>query len=511
MINTKLLNYVAIISFVGLLSACGGGNLSKTSTLSGGEGLMLVKIISNSVLNDPEFPHWHTMTLKRTDVKPASLVTLKPNATMQGYANTLTFARSLPAGKYLISTLSSNSKTKPNSLLVKKFGLAFEIKAGHLTNIGNIIHQPQGNLAARKTYSIGHEADDEGAKNLVSKHFPALAKQVFSKPIVHMKRSKNRDRRFRDVMRHAKANSAVLNNMVFNNKGHIYAGGRLGQILRKEFDWERLDTGYNRDISTVRPLSNGKILAGGEDGLLLLSSDKGQTWNELTSPNANSWISFVGENNKGEVFVAAVQKEQVSIFKTNSINAPQWQKLKDINISANNLLTAKPKITITSEQLIVVSDGVHSYNFASQQWDSNSLPFVAENVSQQYTILDDGTILGYRQTGKMNRVFKSVNRGKTWDEQGATMKISSMIFIDGQTGYSVNPKPGAPSEKIILGTRDGGKTWAMVADAPKLVNPKLQADAYNQILYMVGQSGKVFISSDFGQTWSPIRNVAWYE
>ena len=500
-----------MFSITALISACGGGALTQSSSLSSDEGLVLIKVMSNSTLDNPDFPYWHTMTIKQTDSKPAKLVTLQPSENLQGYANTRTYARSLPAGKYVISTMSADSKSNPNTLQFLKFGINFEVKAGQFTNVGTIIYQPQGNLVTRKTFSIGLDADDEGAKSLVSKHFPAIAKQVLAKPLVHIAKSETRDRRFREVARHAKANSAVLNRPVFNAKGHFFSGARFGQVLHKQFDWELLDTGYNQEISTVTPLSDGKLLAGGEDGLLLWSSDKGQSWNTVALPEPNSWVYYTAENNKNEVFIAAASGSTVAVYKTPSVENPNWTKLKEFGINRKKLHESVPKLSLTTENLIVVKDSVYAYDFATSEWKNRSMPFEPEHVREQVNILDDGTIVAYDASGKMYRVYKTSNLGKTWDKQGATMQISSMVFIDGQTGYSINPKPGLSGEKIVLTTSDGGKTWVKASDAPALVNPRLVADAYNQMLYMVGDTGKVFRSTDFGNSWNPIRNVAWYE
>ncbi|MDH5325046.1 MAG: glycoside hydrolase [Gammaproteobacteria bacterium] len=510
--RTKIFNALLILSLGTLVSACGGGSLSKSSSLSSDEGLVLIKVMSNSVLNDPDFPYWHTLTIKKADSKPARLITLQPNENLQGYANTLTFARSLPAGKYVLSTLSASSKSNPNNLEVKKLGLSFQVKPGQFTNVGNLIYQPQGNLLTRKTFSMGLDTDDDGAKALVEKHFPEIAKQVLAQPLVHIASSENRDRRLRDVARHAKANSAVLNNPVFTAKGHFYSGARFGQVLRKEFDWESLDTGYNQEISTVLPLQDGTLVAGGEDGLLIMSNDKGRTWKPVPAPDNNSWVFYSAQNNKKEIFVASVNEGVATVYKTESLDSPNWNKLKSFSVNSKRLHESLPKMKLTTEHLIVVADDdVYTYDFGSGGWNSRDMPFEAKDIAQQVNILDDGTIVAYETDGKMNRVYKTSNQGKDWEKQGAIMHISSLVFIDGQTGYSLNPKPGEVGKRIVLHTSDGGKTWTKASDAPDLVSPRLLADAYNQMLYMVGASGKVFMSTDFGNSWNPVRNVAWYE
>lgn len=95
--------------------------------------------------------------------------------------------------------------------------------------------------------------------------------------------------------------------------------------------------------------------------------------------------------------------------------------------------------------------------------------------------------------------------GDTWTnceigEIGYLPEITSFDFIDEDIGFACGGKRGIDSTCLILKTINGGNSWSISYNtaAPCLNNISM---ASNQIIYAVGEYGKVIKSVDAGETW----------
>ena len=121
--------------------------------------------------------------------------------------------------------------------------------------------------------------------------------------------------------------------------------------------------------------------------------------------------------------------------------------------------------------------------------------------------------------GKRARVFHSADRGENWEVyetpiiQGGTMTgIFSCDFLDDQTGIIIGGnwenKKLNKSNKAI--TRDGGKTWTLIADGNEPgYRSCVQFVSEQSHVIAVGTPG-ISISSDFGDTWHTISDEPYY-
>ena len=115
-------------------------------------------------------------------------------------------------------------------------------------------------------------------------------------------------------------------------------------------------------------------------------------------------------------------------------------------------------------------------------------------------------------SGQEGLLLHTTDGGKTWERQksGTDVYLFSLYFIDAQHGYAVGDK------SILLETRDGGANWAMhkiISASAKELSAEEAVASQDPVLYdvqfldantgwVVGEFGKIYHTTDGGQTWS---------
>lgn len=123
--------------------------------------------------------------------------------------------------------------------------------------------------------------------------------------------------------------------------------------------------------------------------------------------------------------------------------------------------------------------------------------------------------------GKKARVFKTNDLGKTWEvfdtpiiQGNESQGIYSVDFADELNGIIIggdyaNPKENIANKAI---TKDGGKTWQLVADG---VNPNYKScvqyvpNTQGKEVFAVGKTG-ISYSNDGGVNWKEVSNEGYY-
>jgi len=94
----------------------------------------------------------------------------------------------------------------------------------------------------------------------------------------------------------AKAHAGIVSTSALVPGQPIAFGRMLGQILMWDPGtgrWRALDTGRNLNVLSVAFASDGSLLAGLEEGVVL--SSRGGEWRELAGPAGNGPVEFVGQ------------------------------------------------------------------------------------------------------------------------------------------------------------------------------------------------------------------------
>ena len=171
--------------------------------------------------------------------------------------------------------------------------------------------------------------------------------------------------------------------------------------------------------------------------------------------------------------------------------------------------------------IILTSDGGHTWNKIPcsklPKFEENEAFFAASNTN----IKTIGSTVWIGSGGKKARILKSDNFGDTWQIfespiiQGAGPQgIYSIDFADKKNGIAIGGDYSNPLEnkrnKAI--TKDGGKTWFIVADKQ---NPNYKScvqyvpNTDGKEVFAVGITGVSF-SNDGGNTWNEVSKESYY-
>lgn len=148
---------------------------------------------------------------------------------------------------------------------------------------------------------------------------------------------------------------------------------------------------------------------------------------------------------------------------------------------------------------------------------NNEAAFAASNTN----ITSKGSMVWMASGGNSSRVYKSVDKGKTWTVfdtpiiQGTPSQgIYSIDFYDENNGIIIGGDYSKPNEntKNKAITTDGGATWVLVADGKK---PNYKScvqyvpNSDGKEIFAVGKTG-ISYSNDTGITWKKMSDEAYY-
>ncbi|MDN3593843.1 WD40/YVTN/BNR-like repeat-containing protein [Zunongwangia endophytica] len=171
--------------------------------------------------------------------------------------------------------------------------------------------------------------------------------------------------------------------------------------------------------------------------------------------------------------------------------------------------------------VIVTRDGGNSW----KKIDCEKLPKAAESeaafAASNSNIAIEGDHVWILSGGMKSRVFHSADKGKTWEvaetplKQGKpTLGGYSMDFYDAENGIIIGGNYEDPNgntgNKAI--TKDGGKTWNLIADGE-------EPNYKSSVRYVPNSNGKEIIatgftgisySKDAGETWRKLSDEGFY-
>jgi photosystem II stability/assembly factor-like uncharacterized protein len=132
--------------------------------------------------------------------------------------------------------------------------------------------------------------------------------------------------------------------------------------------------------------------------------------------------------------------------------------------------------------------------------DEDGDPSLIKPLAQS-TLLLDGASAGDLTVavGARGHILLSHDQGSTWSQAQVPVRatLTGVFLLDENLGWVVG------HDAVILRTRDGGETWAMLHSAPEERRPLLDVwfrDEFNG--FAIGAYGFFLVTSDGGQTWT---------
>ena len=269
----------------------------------------------------------------------------------------------------------------------------------------------------------------------------------------------------------------------------------LGNSIVQSQGWSRINPGTTQHFFGIHfPSSNIGYVAG--DGILMKSTDAGDTWVDIT-PQANSYFNSVFFTDNSTGFAVEGMGD---IIKTTD-GGISWSLLT--NITEGDLRCVTFQSSETGYVVGFNGGGQKAYVFktsdAGLTWTdrspANSL--ATELMDASFLNPDTGFACGFG-----GNVIKTTNGGLTWTKSslGYEYDLTAIHFTDPDTGYVVGWN-SLTYRGIIMKTVDGSSTWTNIwpSDYNFMIRDVWFADGHTG--YVVGEKMFILKTTDGGSNW----------
>jgi photosystem II stability/assembly factor-like uncharacterized protein len=524
--------------------ACVLAQSGKPETLEGSNGFVLIRIVTNAAVPQPLMGYhtkWRDLVVQSAD---GTEVKLSP-APDAGRRSTQVFAQPLAEGRYKPVALRSNAAGIP----LAPNDLEFEVKRGRVTNLGTLIVQPTGN----SEYTVVPFPGAEDMREYLARELPALAAVAGADTLgwsggkvadgtasgprwlvvsntaaggivgtitMNIIQAKiDADARTASVaawkeatdgatrLRLAKQYSYSLNGLQRLPDGRIAAGSNLGQVLLRDpaAGWQRIDLEDPREITALYAPDGNRMIAGGEEGLLVSTQDGGKTWTRHKPAVAGGLIVHIAER-EGQVFVLSVVDDDFWLHSTSDLGSGQWRELRHekMDFLGLRIYPHMQGMGVLHEgryYMVVPGQSIHILDIGTGTWTAVK----PDSPLRFMGAVKDGFAYA---TGAINRVAPYLSRdgGATWKKLenncSATFSgVLSVAFLSPSDAYLLCYQVGMWSNTYtIKRTGDGGATWKdVLADIP---GRPFQMYATPEVLLYSDVTGQIHASRDGGASWA---------
>lgn len=279
-------------------------------------------------------------------------------------------------------------------------------------------------------------------------------------------------------------------------------------------------------IRALQALDAKVVWASGSQGTCLRTVDGGETWQKLTLPNAES-LDFRGLaafDERTAVLIGAGEASEgkARIYRTED-GGSHWTQTfattqKGVFLDGIAFWNRRHGLAFGDPvdgtwYLLRTTDGGRTWQRVNPSSLPRLLPNEAAFAASNSTLVVHGTKHAWIASGSAERarVFRSTNRGTTWETveapipSGPSAGIFSLHFRDASHGIGVGGdhlKPLEVASNAIL-TEDGGRNWRR-GGTPQPVGLKEAVGVLpDGSLIAVGPSG-TSISQDQGMSWRSV-------
>lgn len=229
---------------------------------------------------------------------------------------------------------------------------------------------------------------------------------------------------------------------------------------------------------------------------IIVTSDGGKTWNEISSTTTNKYIDKVRFVDKNTGYAVGGNTDTFGgfILKTNDAGNT-WSALNTgmntYRISDLSLPDEKTIFVVGWSGQILKSDDAGltwQKQISNTTEDLNSVFFLDSNI---------GYVAGNSQT-----ILKTTNGGNTWSKQVSpkTQHLYSIFFKDINTGYIASYDWEVDSCTVLLTTTDGGVNWEK-RNIGGVGSPMKMTFANKDTAFIAGDFGGIMKTTDGGKRW----------
>lgn len=477
--------------------------ISTTQTLSGQEGAVVFRLISNGSADSDPTDTLSSVTLRRElpdGVKPSSDDITILRRTQDMTNSTAVFSGMVAPGRYTMTQANGMFGNITYTFPLQGRLSTFEVQPRRVTLLGTLLVQP---LAGRG-FVVGYVPPEQELTQTFETLFPAMAGQTRGQasltfdPSPVLTRSATLAPAFRELTR-------AQNDLFMGPDGSLLAGSRMGRVMWRPAGaaaWKMAQIDTWKEVLSVRPF-RGAWLAAGEEGLLRHSTDEGKTWQALTPP-ATGLIAVAEPLSNGKVLALVRRGTLWSAHLSDNLTAGYWREVARFEQqNSMNLPWQKPIVLSRNDRVgVMMANGeyrvVDGLTEKLEQHSTGVSTFDADVLPDGLLVVGGGNVV--------RTTLVSTDGGKTWVDLNTTRFMTAIAFANPTTAYAVAPmNPGVfAGEYNLLVTRDRGKTWSISGTVPGGVPHqvrKLMVDRGDGALLAFLSTGKSLRSTDGGKTW----------
>lgn len=303
-----------------------------------------------------------------------------------------------------------------------------------------------------------------------------------------------------------------------------YQPRKIENITIKDFKMD------STSIRAIQVVDNQSVFYAGSRGDVGFTTDNGTLWNALHIKYQDSIIPhFRSLAFNGVDYFALSIANPALLYKISNGETTLVYKEEDEKVFYDALTFFDDNLhgiavgdpTENCASIIITEDGGETWN----KIPCENLPEIINDeaffAASNTNIKTIGSTVWIASGGAKARILKSTNYGKTWKifetpiiQGNGPQGIYSIDFSDINNGIAIGGDYSKPNENKVNKaiTKDGGKTWEIVADNQ---NPNYKScvqyvpNTEGKEVFAVGKTGVSF-SNDAGKTWKEVSKDSYY-